>query len=106
AYQEVHFPDSLQQAEAARRRFALEEFFAVQLNVVWRRSRILHLNGRVMDSDTGLLSAFYDSLPFDLTAAQKRSIQELLDDMREPRPMNRLLQGDVGSGKTFVAMAA
>ncbi len=106
AYQEVHFPDSLQQAEAARRRFALEEFFAVQLNVVWRRSRILHLNGRVMDSDTGLLSAFHNSLPFDLTAAQKRSIQELLDDMREPRPMNRLLQGDVGSGKTFVAMAA
>ena len=106
AYREVHFPDAIEQAEAARRRFALEEFFAVQLNVVWRRSRLLHSNGRVLGKTTTLLTAFYESLPFDLTGAQKRSIRELLRDMREPRPMNRLLQGDVGSGKTFVAMAA
>ena len=53
-----------------------------------------------------MLGAFYQSLPFDLTGAQKRSIREIIADMRTPRPMNRLLQGDVGSGKTFVAMAA
>ena len=55
---------------------------------------------------TGLLSAFHESLPFELTAAQKRSVHEIAVDLRSERPMNRLLQGDVGSGKTFVAMCA
>jgi ATP-dependent DNA helicase RecG len=102
----AHFPDSTEQAAAARRRFALEEFFALQLNVVWRRMRHLEQSGRVLGKRTTLLAAFYNSLPFDLTGAQKRSIREIITDMRQPRPMNRLLQGDVGSGKTFVAMAA
>lgn len=103
---QAHFPDSLAQAQAARRRFALEEFFAIQLNVAWRRCRHQEQSGRVLGKRTALLTAFYQSLPFDLTAAQKRSIREIIANMREPRPMNRLLQGDVGSGKTFVAMAA
>lgn len=106
AYREVHFPEAMEQAEAARRRFALEEFFHLQLNVVWRRRRIHDCSGRVLGKKTELLTAFYESLPFDLTDAQKRSIKEVLRDMRQPRPMNRLLQGDVGSGKTFVAMAS
>ncbi|MBB5352372.1 ATP-dependent DNA helicase RecG [Haloferula luteola] len=106
AYREVHFPESLEHADAARRRFALEEFFEVQLQVVWRRQRILHSNGRVLGKSTRLLTEFHAALPFELTDAQKRSIREILHDMREPRPMNRLLQGDVGSGKTFVAMAS
>ena len=102
----AHFPFSLEQAAQARRRFALEEFFTIQLNVVWRRARHFDHTGRVLGKKTSLLTAFYQSLPFDLTGAQKRSIKEILADMRSPRPMNRLLQGDVGSGKTFVAMAA
>lgn len=106
ALRAAHFPHSLEQAAAARRRFALEEFFALQLNVVWRRIRHLEQSGRVLGKRTTLLTAFYKSLPFDLTEAQKRSIREIIADMRQPRPMNRLLQGDVGSGKTFVAMAA
>ncbi|WP_052573560.1 ATP-dependent DNA helicase RecG [Haloferula sp. BvORR071] len=106
AFREVHFPEALEQAEAARRRFALEEFFTLQLNVVWRRARHHDHSGRVLGTKTTLLKRFYESLPFDLTGAQKRSIKEIVADMREPRPMNRLLQGDVGSGKTFVAMAA
>ena len=106
ALEEVHFPEALEQAEAARRRFALEEFFALQLNVVWRRARILDHHGRVLGRKTTLLKRFYESLPFDLTGAQKRSIKEIVEDLRAPRPMNRLLQGDVGSGKTFVAMAS
>jgi ATP-dependent DNA helicase RecG len=106
AFREVHFPEALEQAEAARRRFALEEFFSLQLNVVWRRARNHEHHGRVLGTKTTLLKRFYESLPFDLTGAQKRSIKEIVADMREPRPMNRLLQGDVGSGKTFVAMAA
>ncbi len=106
ALRQAHFPDSLEQAQAARRRFALEEFAAIQLNVAWRRSRHQARNGRVLGRRTTLLGEFYHSLPFDLTGAQKRSIREIIADMREARPMNRLLQGDVGAGKTFVAMAA
>lgn len=106
AFHKVHFPDSLEQASHARRRFALEEFFDLQLNVVWRKSRYSRQVGRVLGKNTAYLKSFYGNLPFDLTEAQKRSIKEILADMRSPRPMNRLLQGDVGAGKTFVAMAA
>lgn len=102
----AHFPESLEAAKQARRRFALEEFFGIQLNVVWRRSRHQEQTGRVLGRRAAYLKNFYTSLPFDLTHAQKRSIKEIVNDMRSPRPMNRLLQGDVGSGKTFVAMAA
>jgi len=103
---ETHFPSSAESAKAARRRFALEAFFNLQLNVVWQRNRYRSHQGRVLGKKTTLLKAFYSSLPFDLTNAQKRSIKEIIADMRESRPMNRLLQGDVGAGKTFVAMAA
>ncbi|MEP2774472.1 MAG: ATP-dependent DNA helicase RecG [Luteolibacter sp.] len=104
--QETHFPTSLESSHAARRRFALEDFFTLQLNVVWQRTRHLALDGRILGKKTTLLKAFYHSLPFDLTGAQKRSIKEIIADMRRPHPMNRLLQGDVGAGKTFVAMAS
>jgi ATP-dependent DNA helicase RecG len=103
---ETHFPTSAESAKTARRRFALEDFFTLQLNVVWQRTIHRSHAGRVLGKRTKLLTAFYHSLPFDLTGAQKRSIREIIADMREPRPMNRLLQGDVGAGKTFVAMAA
>ncbi|MEI8343102.1 MAG: ATP-dependent DNA helicase RecG, partial [Verrucomicrobiota bacterium] len=106
AFKDVHFPESLALAKAVRRRFALEEFFLLQLNVVWRRYRYGEQVGRELGRSTSLLKQFHKSLPFELTGAQKRSIKEILADMRTARPMNRLLQGDVGSGKTFVAMAA
>ena len=106
AFREIHFPEELEQAEAARRYFAKEEFFLQQIRVVWRRARHQELNGRVLGRKTTLLKQFYESLPFDLTGAQKRSVKEILADMRQQRPMNRLLQGDVGSGKTFVAICA
>jgi ATP-dependent DNA helicase RecG len=102
----VHFPESLAESATAKRRFALEEFFAMQLNVVWRRARHDDHPGRIQGVRTTLLKRFYENLPFDLTGAQKRSIREIIADLRSPRAMNRLLQGDVGSGKTFVAMAA
>ncbi|MEN8848146.1 MAG: ATP-dependent DNA helicase RecG [Akkermansiaceae bacterium] len=104
AFREVHFPGELAHAEAARRYFAKEEFFLQQLRVVWRRLKNERTNGRVLGKKTTLLKQFYESLPFDLTGAQKRSVKEIIADMRVGRPMNRLLQGDVGSGKTFVAM--
>lgn len=106
AMREVHFPESIEQAEAAKRYFALEEFFTLQLTVLWKRARIRRHEGRVLGKKTKLLTKFYHSLPFDLTEAQKRSVKEALADMRAPFPMSRLLQGDVGSGKTFVAMCA
>lgn len=105
-FRSVHFPESLEEASTAKRRFALEEFFSLQLNVVWRRARHDDHPGRVQGVRTTLLKRFYEGLPFDLTEAQKRSIKEIIADLRSPRAMNRLLQGDVGSGKTFVAMAA
>ena len=106
ALKEIHFPETMDQANISRRRFAFEEFFALQLNVVWRRVRYQEQSGRVLGRSTTYLRRFYSSLPFDFTEAQKRSVREILADMRTVRPMNRLLQGDVGSGKTFVAMAA
>ena len=106
AYREVHFPESLEQADAAKRYFALEAFFLLQLNVVWRKNRYEEQLGRVLGKKTGLLTQFYESLPFDLTGAQKRSVHEIVSDMRKAKPMHRMLQGDVGAGKTFVAMCA
>lgn len=106
ALRSVHFPSSLDAADQARRRFALEEFFGIQLNVAWRKRQHDQKVGRVQGKRTTLLKEFYHGLPFDLTGAQKRSIKEIIEDMRAPVAMNRLLQGDVGAGKTFVAMAA
>ena len=105
-YQHAHFPDAPEQVAAAMRAFALEEFLRLQLNVVWRRRHHRQQAGRAQGRRTSLLKDFHASLPFDLTGAQKRSIREIIGDMREPVPMRRLLQGDVGAGKTFVAMAA
>jgi len=106
ALREVHFPESQEQAEAARRYFALEEFFKLQLNVAWRRVNYKKKEGRSLGRKKQLLTDFYKSLPFDLTGAQKRSVKEIAADMIRPEPMHRLLQGDVGSGKTFVALCA
>ncbi|MGI8602660.1 MAG: ATP-dependent DNA helicase RecG [Verrucomicrobiales bacterium] len=106
AFRDIHFPDSLAAAQAARQHLALEEFFALQLNVLERRNRIVSQIGTSHRSAGTLLRRWKASLSFSLTAAQERVIGEVRDDMAAPAPMNRLLQGDVGSGKTFVALAA
>lgn len=103
---EVHFPEEMERVPLARRKFALEEFFLLQLRVLWRRRKFRAQPGRIQGRKTALLRSFYESLPFDLTGAQKRSVHEITSDLRSELPMNRLLQGDVGSGKTFVAMCA
>ncbi len=105
-YRHAHFPESFDLAATAMRRFALEDFLRTQINVVWRRRHFRQKSGRALGRKTQLLKKLYASLPFDLTNAQKRSIREVAQDMRQPVPMRRLLQGDVGAGKTFVAMAA
>lgn len=106
AYRTAHFPPPGGNPREALRWFAFDEFFRIQLNVVWRKARHARRTGRVQGRNTSLLKAFYQSLPFEFTEAQKRAVREIVADMRSPVPMNRLLQGDVGTGKTFVAMAA
>ncbi|MCB1131326.1 MAG: ATP-dependent DNA helicase RecG, partial [Verrucomicrobiae bacterium] len=106
AYRRAHFPEPEEAPRDALRRFAFDEFFRIQMNVLWRKSRHERRAGRVLGRKTELLTRFYQSLPFGFTEAQKRAVREILADMRAPSPMNRLLQGDVGSGKTFVAMSA
>jgi ATP-dependent DNA helicase RecG len=107
ALEMVHRPGSLQDAEAGRRRLAYEEFFFLQLLHARARHRAtVERPGIVFARRDTLVRSFYRSLPFSLTPAQKRVLREIGADMAAPRRMNRLLQGDVGSGKTVVAMFA
>lgn len=100
----IHYPPDLAALRAARQRLVLDEFFLLQIALALRR-RIL-VSGRPApphSPETPLFDAFLRSLPFTLTRAQKRALGELKKDMTASYPMNRLLQGDVGSGKTVVA---
>ena len=102
----IHYPESAGQAELARRRLAFDELLMLQLAVARRRIEWQSSGGAVrLDTSGGRLDAFIDSLPYTLTNAQKRSLDEILADLRLEIPMSRLLQGDVGSGKTVVALA-
>ncbi len=107
AIQEVHFPDGKAALKEAMRRLIFHELFIIQAALAARKARIEETEeGRSRVGDGSLLNRFVKSLPFGFTGAQERSIAEVLADMRSERPMRRLLQGDVGSGKTAVAVAA
>jgi len=103
---QIHFPDDQESLEQARQRLSFDEFLLIQLGVLRQRQMWRSRPGRALDVDPALLEAFTASLPFALTAAQKRATDEIVDDLRLSQPMSRLLQGDVGSGKTVVAAAA
>ena len=102
----AHFPDSADAQAAARQRLAFDEFLVLQIGLVRRKVEWQAEQGHAFAVNERLLAAFEDALPFALTAAQSRALGEILADMASPRPMSRLLQGDVGSGKTVVAAAA
>ena len=104
AVRAMHFPKDLEEYKQALRRVKFEEllFFQLQLQVLKEENRSVG-QGIVLDWDEKKLKALQASLPFALTEAQERSLNEILADMRSPYHMNRLLQGDVGSGKTVVA---
>ena len=104
AIRAMHFPKDLKEYKQALRRVKFEEllFFQLQLQVLKEENRSVG-QGIVLDWDEKKLKALQASLPFALTEAQERSLKEILADMRSPYHMNRLLQGDVGSGKTVVA---
>jgi len=103
AYENIHFPDSPEALDIARRRLAFEELFLFTIGLKRLRSRRETVD--VTPCAEVDMAPFYAALPFTLTGAQRRSIDEAIADMRSGRPMNRLCQGDVGSGKTMVAAA-
>ncbi|MGI8424922.1 MAG: ATP-dependent DNA helicase RecG [Chloroflexota bacterium] len=107
ALAQVHFPDDERVHREAIRRLAFDEFLLIQLGVLRRRHEWQTSQpGIAMDVPPELGSEFAGLLPFELTGAQLRVIEEIVGDMRRPVPMSRLLQGEVGSGKTVVAAAA
>ena len=106
AIAQAHFPDSSAQLEAARKRLAFDDLFLLQIGMLRQRRQWKAQAGRTIDFEPAALDAFLGSLPYALTSAQRRTLDEILRDIRSGQPMNRLIQGDVGSGKTIVAAAA
>ncbi|HYJ79648.1 MAG TPA: ATP-dependent DNA helicase RecG, partial [Longimicrobiaceae bacterium] len=107
ALEQIHRPASLDEAEQGRRRLAFEELFFLQLLHARTRHRtVMERAGIAFARKDFLVKPFHRQLPFALTGAQKKVLKEIGDDMAAPRRMNRLLQGDVGSGKTVVALFA
>jgi ATP-dependent DNA helicase RecG len=108
AIQEYHFPTSLVNVQKARKRLAFEELFFFQLLLAYRKKNIDTLANGISFHVTkgGLPRKLLESLPFQLTDSQENVLKEIIHDMQLRKPMNRLLQGDVGSGKTIVALFA
>lgn len=103
AIENIHFPQSEKNLEVARRRLIFEELFILQLGLLLLRSRVKKQTvNRIREEKT---EEFCSLLPFTMTGAQKRAVSEAVEDMKKDIPMNRLVQGDVGSGKTAVAAA-
>ncbi len=102
----AHFPETLEQSELAKKRLAFEEIFISQLAAQKTKLELLAKSAHAIAFNQKLVKTFVDSLPFQLTAGQKQAAWEILQDMEKPVPMNRLVEGDVGSGKTLVALIA
>src|SRR3954452_1307852 len=107
AFHSIHAPETIAEKDQARRRLAFDELLRVQTTLVMRK-RMLERESKAIRHtiDGPLTERLYSSLPFDLTSAQRRAIGEIEHDLAGPHPMHRLLQGDVGSGKTLVAVSA
>ena len=101
----IHAPQKMPDATAARKRFAFEEIFALQVVMQQRRQTLLQEKALPVTVDRAKLADFVASFPFPATAAQMRAIEAIISDFERPHPMLRLLEGDVGSGKTAVAAA-
>ena len=106
AITQIHFPDDNDLLKRARHRLAFDELFVLQIGLLHRRHLWRSEPGKRLPVDDGALNNFVRRLPFELTDAQQRALRQIVADLRSDRPMNRLLQGDVGSGKTVVAAAA
>ena len=106
AIAQVHYPDSADALAIAKRRLAFDDLFLLQIGLVQRKRERQAFDGIPIDIDQPLLESWAAGLPFRLTGTQHSALAEILADMRGSKPMARLLQGDVGSGKTAVAAAA
>jgi ATP-dependent DNA helicase RecG len=107
ALEQIHFPSQSENLVAARKRLKFDELFFLQLMLAYRKRRMgQETKGITYTIESSLARTLAEHLPFDLTKAQRRVVNEIAGDMKSSRPMNRLLQGDVGSGKTIVALLA
>ncbi|MEO0138159.1 MAG: ATP-dependent DNA helicase RecG [candidate division WOR-3 bacterium] len=106
ALKDLHFPQNMEDAINARRRLVYDEFFFFELALARRRLKIKNQEGVPLERRGSLTDLFLNSLSFKLTNGQQKVIEEITHDLSQPKPMNRLLQGDVGSGKTVVALYA
>jgi ATP-dependent DNA helicase RecG len=107
AIQQIHFPDGAEPLQQSRRRLIFDEFFFLQLGLLRRRAVQRSEQTTVVLPPRGeFIDRFYAMLPFQFTAAQQRVVDDILRDLQQSRPMNRLVQGDVGSGKTVVGVVA
>ncbi len=105
----AHFPENDEMLKKARERLAFDELFFLQLKVLqqkWHWQNIQDREQKILATDSKTINDFLKKLPFELTNAQKRVTKEILEDLKKPYPMTRLIQGDVGSGKTIVAAIA
>ena len=103
---QIHFPDSLELAQKARKRFTFEELFVLSLFILKERMKVAREKSVSIPISLKTIKDFVKSLPFKLTDDQRKSAWQILKDIEKKRPMNRLLEGDVGSGKTVVAALA
>jgi ATP-dependent DNA helicase RecG len=106
ALRQIHFPDSFESLSRARKHLVLTEFFGIQLCIGMRRAEQMAKPGLAHAGPGQLMDRLHQGLPFPLTDAQQRAIGEIRADLASSRPMNRLLHGDVGAGKTLVALSA
>jgi ATP-dependent DNA helicase RecG len=105
SFQNIHFPENFEQIQEATRRFKYEELFYFQLLMAIRHRNYRSIErGILMVTDGKIIRRVLDQLPFELTTAQRKVLREIYVDLKSTHPMNRLLQGDVGSGKTLVAL--
>jgi ATP-dependent DNA helicase RecG len=105
AIRSIHFPGNIQELETAQRRLKYEELFFLQLMLALKkRNAQQRLRGLTYDVESKLAHQLVRSLHYELTKAQRKVLREIIEDLKSPYPMNRLLQGDVGSGKTIVAL--
>lgn len=102
----LHFPNELSDAEKSKKRFAFEDLFLLQLTNIKLKNKLAKEKAVALKIDKNNLDKIIEKLPFELTNSQKQSLNEILADLARPQPMNRLLQGDVGSGKTVIAAIA
>ena len=103
---QIHFPDSLKLAQESKKRFVFEELFFLSLFILKERTKLTKEKSLIISLNLDLIKQFTKNLPFQLTDDQKKASWQILRDLERPFPMNRLLQGDVGSGKTVVAAMA